>query len=169
VYVQFSVKKIHRVNGITVTLLGYNNPHAVVVPKATWVEKWGGQGNWFNNFLIQVELAPWKNSWVHQQKYRPVKPLYAFRVSNRINTGDPNAYGSLIWQLVHHDLLLVEDLENLSSGMANRTHGMIMGWDAPHRVQRNLDISSVLTVTLLVPSSEDSQYVPKPVHIFGII
>jgi hypothetical protein len=135
---------LHRANGVTVTILQLNNPDAVVVQKARCVEKWRGQGNRFDNILIQGDRAPRNNSWVRQQRYCPAKLLYAFHFSDRINSGDANANGSVIWQTVHHDLLLVEDLEYLSSAMPNRTHGMIMCQDAPQRVRRIVDVSSVL-------------------------
>jgi len=42
--------------------------------------------------------------------------------------------------------------------MPNGTYGMIMCRDAPQRVQRNVDVFSVLTPVQLVPSGEDNQY-----------
>jgi len=104
-------QKIHQLNSVTVTIQQHNNPDAVVVQKARCVEKWCGQGNRFDNILIQEDRAPRNNSWVRQQGYCPAKLLYAFCFSNRINTGEANANGSVIWRMVHHDLLLVEDLE----------------------------------------------------------
>jgi hypothetical protein len=38
-------QKIHRANGITVTIQQHINPDAVVGQKARYVEKWRGQGN----------------------------------------------------------------------------------------------------------------------------
>ena len=90
------------------------------------MEKWHGQGNRFDNILIQEDQVPQNNCWVHQQGYCPVKLLYAFRFSDRINTGEANANGGIIWQTVHHNLSFVEDLKYLLSAMPNRTHGMIM-------------------------------------------
>jgi hypothetical protein len=151
-------QKIYRANGVTVTIQQHNNPDTVVVQMARCVEKWRGQGNRFDNILIQGDRAPRNNSWVRQQGYCPAKLLYAFRFSDRINTGEANANGSVIWRTVHHDLLFVEDLEYLSSAMPNRTHGMIMCRDAPQRVRRIVDVSSVLAPVQLVPSGEDNQY-----------
>ena len=122
------------------------------------MERWRRQGNQFDNILIQGDRAPRNNSWVRQQGYCPAKLLYAFRFSDRINTGEVNANGSVIGRTVHHDLLLVEDLEYLPSAMPNRTHGMIMCRDAPQRVRRIVDVSSVLTPVQLLPSGEDNQY-----------
>jgi len=148
--------KIYRVNGVTVTIQQHNNPDTVVVQTARWVEKWCGQGNQFNNILIQRHRAPRNNSWVPQQGYCPAKLLYAFHFSDRINTGEANANGSVIWRMVHYNLLFVEDLEYLLSAMPNRTHGMIMCRDVPQRVRRIVDVSSVLTPVQLVPSGEDN-------------
>jgi len=89
-------------------------------------EKWRGQGNRFDNILIQGDRAPGNNSWVRQEGYCPAKLLYAFHLSNTTNTGEANTNGSVIWRIVYHDLLIVEDLQYLSSAMPNRTHGMIM-------------------------------------------
>jgi hypothetical protein len=122
------------------------------------MEKWRGQGNLFDNILIQGDRAPPNNSWVRQQGYCPANLLYAFRFSDRINTGEANANGRVIWWWVHYDLLFVEDLEYVSSVMPNRTHGIIMCQDAPPRVRRIVDVSSVFTPVHLVPSSEDNQY-----------
>jgi hypothetical protein len=108
--------------------------------------------------LIQGDRAPRNNSWVHQQGYCPAKLSYAFRFSDRINTGEANTNGYVIWPTVRHDLLFVEDLEYLSSAMPNRSHGMIMCRNAPQRVRRIVDVSSVLTHVQLVPSGEDNQY-----------
>jgi len=119
-------QKICRANGVTVTIQQHNNPDTVVVQKARCMEKWRRQGNRFDNILIQGDRAPRNNSWVPQQGYCPAKLLYAFRFSDRINTGEANANGSGIWRTVHHDLLFIEDLEYLSSAMPNRTNGMIM-------------------------------------------
>jgi len=153
---------IYRANGVTVTIQQHNNPDTVVVQKASCVEKWRGQGNRFDNISIQGDRAPRNNSWVRQQGYCPAKLFYAFRFSDGINTGEANANGSVIWRTVHHDLLFVEDLEYLLSAMPNRTHGMIMCRDAPQRVWRMVDVSSVLTPVQLVPSGEDTQYLLNP-------
>ena len=126
-------QKIYRANGVTVTIQQHNNPDTVVVQKARCMEKWRRQGNRFDNILVQGDRAPRNNSWVPQQGYCPAKLLYAFRFSDRINTGEANANGSGIWWTVHHDLLFVEDLEYLSSAMPNRTNGMIMCRDAPQK------------------------------------
>jgi len=152
-------QQIYRANGITVTIQQHNNPDTVVVQKARCVEKWRGQGNQFDNILIQGSRAPRNKSWVCQQGYCPAKLLYAFHFSDRINTGEANANESVIWWTVHHDLLFVEDLEYLSSPMPNRTHGMIMCRDAPQRVRRIVDVSSVRTPVQLVPNGEDNQYI----------
>jgi hypothetical protein len=117
---------LYRANGVTVTIQQHNNPVTVVVQKARCVEKWCGQGNRFDNILIHGDRAPQTNSWARQQGYCPAKLLYAFRFSDRINTWETNANGSVIWRTVHDDLLFVEDLEYLSSAMPNRTHGMIV-------------------------------------------
>jgi len=151
-------QKIYRANGVTVTIQQHNNPDTVVVHKARWVEKWRGQGNRFDNISIQRDRAPQNNCWVRQQGYCPAKLLYAICFCDRINSGEANVNGSVIWRTVHHDLLFVEDLEYLLSAMPNRTHGMIMCRDAPQRVRRIVDDSSVLTAVQLVPSGEDNQY-----------
>jgi hypothetical protein len=122
------------------------------------VEKWRGQGNRFDNILTQRDRAPRNNSWVGQQGYCPAKLLYAFHSSDRLNTGEANTNGSVIWRMVHHDLLFVVDWQCLSSAMPNRTHGMMMCRDSPQRVQRIVDVSSVLTPVQLVPSGKDKQY-----------
>jgi len=64
---------------------------------------------------------------------------------------------SVLGRSVHHDGLLEEDLECLSSGILNRTHGVIMCRDALQRVQRIIDASSVRTPMQLVLSGEDNQ------------
>jgi len=151
-------ENIHQANGITVTIQQHINPDAVVVQKARCVEKWCGQGNWFDITLIQADRAPQNNSWVRQQGYCPAKLLKAFRLSDRINTGEVNANQSVPWRTVHHNLLLVQDLEYLSSAMTNRTNGMIMCRDAPQRVRGIVDVSSVLTPVQLVLSGENNQY-----------
>jgi hypothetical protein len=151
-------QKIYRANGVTVTIQQHNNPDTVVVQKPRCVEKWCEQGNGFDNILIQGDRAPRNNSWVRQQGYCPPEVLYAFRFSDRINTGEANTNRSVIGRTVHLDVLFVEDLEYLSSAMPNRTHGMIMCRDAPHRVRRIVDVSSVLTPVQLVPSGEYNQY-----------
>jgi hypothetical protein len=51
-------QKIYRANGVTVTIQQHNNPDTVVVQKARRVEKWRGQGNQFDNILIQGDRAP---------------------------------------------------------------------------------------------------------------
>jgi hypothetical protein len=107
------------------------------------MEKWPGQGNRFDNILIQGDRPLQNNSSVCQQGYCPANLLYTLRFSNIINTGETNANGSVIWQTVHQDLLFVEDLEYPSSSMPNRTHGMIMFQDAPQRVPCIVDVSSV--------------------------
>jgi hypothetical protein len=84
--------------------------------------------------------------------------LHGFRFSDRINTGEANASGRVIWWTEHRDLLLVVDLEYPSSVMPNRTHRMIMYEDAPQRVQCIEDISSILTPVQLVPSGDDNEY-----------
>jgi len=119
-------QKIYRANGVTVTIQQHNNPDTVEVQKARCVAKWRRQGNRFDNILIQRDRAPQNNSCVRQQGYCPAKLLYAFRFSDRINTGEANANGSVIWRTVHHNLLFVEDLKYQSSAMPTRTHGMIM-------------------------------------------
>jgi hypothetical protein len=151
-------QKISRAIGVTVTIQQPNDPDTVAVQKARCVEKWHGQGNRFNNISIQGDRAPRNTSFVCQQGYCPGKLLYAFHFSDRINTGEANANGSVIWWTVHHDILFIEDLEYLSSAMPNRTHGMKMCQDAPQRVQHIVDVTSVLTPMQLVPSSEDNQY-----------
>jgi hypothetical protein len=105
--------KIFRANGVTVTIQQHNNPDTVVVQKARCVEKWRGQGNRFDNILIQGDRAPPNNSWVRQQGYCPAKLLYAFRFSDRINTGEANANRSVIWRTVYHDLLFVKDISKM--------------------------------------------------------
>ncbi|KAF8243948.1 hypothetical protein K440DRAFT_636662 [Wilcoxina mikolae CBS 423.85] len=66
-------QKIHIVNGVTVTIQQHNNPGAVIVQKARFVEKWRKHGNRFDHNLIQEDRAPRNNSWVRQQGYRPAK------------------------------------------------------------------------------------------------
>ena len=83
------------------------------------MERWRRLGNQFDNILIQGDHAARDNNWVCEQGYCPAKLLYAFRFSDRINAGEANANGSVLWQTVHHDLLLVEDLEYLSSANPN--------------------------------------------------
>jgi len=151
-------QKIYRANSVPVTIQQHNDPDTVVVQKARCVEKWRRQGNRFDNILIQGDRAPQNNSWVRQQGYCSGKLLYAFGFSDRINTGEANANGSVIWWMVHHDLFFVEDLEYLSSAMPNRTHGMITCRDALQRVRCIVDVSSVHTPVQLVPSGEDNQY-----------
>jgi len=48
-------QKIYRANGVTVTIQQHNHPDTVVVQKARCVEKWRGQGNRFDNIVIQGE------------------------------------------------------------------------------------------------------------------
>jgi hypothetical protein len=151
-------QRIYRANGVTVTIQQHNNPDTVGVQKARCMEKWRRQGNLFDNILIQGDRAPWNNSWVHQQGYCPANLLYAFCFSDRIHSGEANANGRVIWRRVYYDLLFVEDLKYVSSAIPNRTHGMIMCQDAPQRVRRIVDVSSVLTPVHLVPSSEDNHY-----------
>jgi len=115
-------QKICWADGVTVTILQHNNPDTVVVQKATGcVENWRRQGNGFDNISIQGDRAPLTNRCIHQQGYCPAKLLYTFRVSDRSNTREANANGSVRWPIVHHDLLVVQNLENLSSAMPNRT------------------------------------------------
>jgi hypothetical protein len=149
---------IHQVNGVTITIQQHNHQDAVVVYMARCVEQWCGQGNQFDNLLLQGDRALQNNSWVRQQGYCAAKLLYAFRFSDRINTGEANANGSVIWWTVHHNLLLVEDLEYLSSAMPNRTHGMILYRDAPQRVRCIVDVSSDLTTVQIVLSGENNDY-----------
>ena len=144
--------------GVTVTIQQHNNPDTVVVQKARCVEKWHGQGNRFDNILIQGDCALRNNRWVLQTGYYPAKLLYAFCFSDRINPGEANANGSVVWLTVHHDQLFVEDLEYLSSAMPNRTHGMILCQDALQRVQHIVKVSLVLTPVQLVLSGEDTEY-----------
>jgi len=153
-----SPSKIYQANGVIVTIQQHNNPDTVVVQRARCVEKWLGQGNRFDNIFFQGDRAPRINRWVRQQGYSPAKLLYAFRFTDRIKTGEANANGSVIWRTVHHDRLFIEDLEYLSSAMPNRTNEIIMCRDAPQRVPRIVDVSSVLTPVQLVPSGEDNQY-----------
>jgi len=120
--------------------------------------KWHGQGNQFDNILIQGDRVPRNYSCVHPEGYFPAKLFYTFCFSNRINTGEANANGSVICRTVHHDLLFIDNLEYLLSAMPNGTHGMIMCQDAPQRVRRIVDVSSVLTPMQLILSGEDNQY-----------
>jgi len=149
---------IHCAIGVTVTIQQHNNPDADAVQKARCVKKWCGQGDQFNNILIQWDRAPQNNSWVDQKAYCSAKLLYTLGFSDRINTGVANANGSVIWRTFYHDQLLVEDLGYLSSAIPTRTHGMIMWRDGPHRVRRIVDVSSVLTPAPLVQSGEVNQY-----------
>jgi len=151
-------QKIYQTNGVTVTIPQHNNPDSVVVHHAKCEEKWRGQGNRFDNIIIQGHWAPRPNSWVSQERYCPAKLLYAFRFSDRINTGETNANGSVIWRTLLHDLLFIEDLQYLLSVMPNRTHGMIMCRDAPQRVRCIVDVYSVLKPLYLVLSGELNQY-----------
>jgi hypothetical protein len=128
-----------------------------VVQKARWMEKWGGHGNWFNNILIQGDQSPPNNTWVCQQGYCPCKLLYSVHFSDRINTGEADPHVSASCQIVHHELLFVDDLEYQLSAMLSRTYGMIMRWDAPQSVHHFWNDSSVLTPGQLVPSGEENQ------------
>ncbi|KAF8254208.1 hypothetical protein K440DRAFT_635711 [Wilcoxina mikolae CBS 423.85] len=152
-------QRIRIANGVTVTIQQHNNPDAVIVQKARCVEKWRGHGNRYDHILIQEDRAPRNNSWVRQQGYRPAKLLYAVRFSDRINTGKANADGRVVWCSVYHDLLLVEELEYLSSAMPNVNHEMIMCRDVLQKSRRIINVSSVVIPVHLVPSGgDDNQY-----------
>jgi hypothetical protein len=151
-------EKLYRANGVTVTIQRHDISDTVVVQKARCVEKWRGQGNRFNNTSIQGDCAPRNNCWVCQQGSCPAKLLYPFHFGDRTNTGEANANGSVLWQMVHQNLLFVEDLECPSSGRPTRCHGMIMCRDTPQRVRCIVDVSSVVTPMQLVPTGKDSQY-----------
>jgi len=146
------------VDSVTVTILQHNNPDTVVVQKARCVEKWHGQGNWFNSIMIEGDRAPWNNCRVRHQGYCPAKLLNDCRFSDRLNTREANANGCVMWWTLHPDLLFIEDWEYRSSAMPNGTDGMIMCWDAPQWVRHIVDVSSVYTPMQLVPSGEDNQY-----------
>jgi len=122
------------------------------------VEKWRRVGYQFDNILIHGDRAPQNNCSSRQQGYCPAKLLNAFCFSDRIKTGEGNAYVSVLWRSVHHNRLLEEVLECLSSGILNRTHGVIMCRDAPQRVQRIIHGSSVRTPVQLILSGEETQY-----------
>ncbi|KAF8252132.1 hypothetical protein K440DRAFT_646567 [Wilcoxina mikolae CBS 423.85] len=152
-------QKIRIANSVTVTIQQHNNPDAIIVQKARCVEKWCGYGNRFDHILIQEDRAPQNNSWVWQHGYLPAKLLYAIRFSDRINTGKANANGRMIWRSVHHDLLLVEELEYLSSAMPNVNHGMIMCRDVLQKSRRIINVSSVvIPVHLVLSGGDDNQY-----------
>jgi len=155
-------RMIHCMNVVTVNIQQHNNPDALVIPKAGCVEKWRGQGNCFDDIVIQGDRAPWLNAWELQQRYRPAKLLYTSHCSNIINALEANSNGSVLWWTLHHDWLLGEDLEYLSSAMPNRTHGMIICQDALQIGWCIVDVSPVLTPMQLVPSGEDNQYLLNP-------
>jgi len=100
---------IHWVNCVTITIQQQNNPDAVVVQMAWFEEKLGGQGNWFNDNLIEGGWVPGNSSWVCREEYCPANLQYAFHFNDRIDTRKANTHGSVIWQMVHHDQLLVEN------------------------------------------------------------
>jgi len=99
-----------------------------------WVAKWHRHGNQFDNILIHWDQVPQRNSWVCQHGCCSAKLLYAFYFSNKIHTVHINTNGSIIWWKVHHDLLLVETFEYLSSVMANSTHTTILCQDMLQRM-----------------------------------
>lgn len=101
------------------------------------------------------------NSWVRQRGCCSAKLLYAFQFSNKINTVEANTNGSIIWWKVHHDLLLVENLENLSSVMPNSAHVIILCQDTLQRVWCIVDASLPFTHMQLALSCEDNQYLPN--------
>jgi len=154
-------QKMHQANGVPVPIEQHNNPDSVVVQKARYVQKWRGQGNQFPNLLIQGDWAPRNNSWVRHQGYCPGHLLYAFHFSDRLRRGEANATGSEIWWTVHHDLLLVDDLEDLSSAMTNRTHRMRISRNVLHSTWCIVYDFSVLAPMQLVPSREENQYLLK--------
>jgi len=154
----FLCHRICQANGVTVPIQQHNIPNTVVVHKARCVEKWCGQGNRFDNIIIQGDRTPRISSWLRQQGYYPASLLYVFCCSYRINWGEANDGGGVLWWTVHHDLLFVEDLEYQLSVMPNRHLGMIICHDVPQRVQRIVVDSSVLTPLQQAPSSEDTQY-----------
>jgi hypothetical protein len=96
--------KIYRANAITVTIQQHNNPDTVVVQKVRCMENCCGQRNRFDNILIRGDRGPYNNSCVRQQGSCPANLLYTFCFSDRINTGEATANGSVIWWTVHHDL-----------------------------------------------------------------
>lgn len=57
-------QNIHQVNRITATIQQHNDPGVAVVQNARCVEMWCGQGNQFDNSLIQGDRATHKNSCV---------------------------------------------------------------------------------------------------------
>ncbi|KAF8248259.1 hypothetical protein K440DRAFT_642723 [Wilcoxina mikolae CBS 423.85] len=152
-------QQIRIANGITVTIQQHNNLDVIIVQKARCVEKWRRHGNRFHHILIQEDRAPRNNSSVRQQGYRPAKLLYAFRFSDPINTTKANANGRVVWCSVHYDLLLVEELEYLSSAIPNVNHRMIICRDVLQQSRQIINVSSVVIPIHLVPSgSDDNQY-----------
>jgi len=149
---------IQAANGVIVTVQHHNNPDTVVDQKARCGEKLLGKGNQLDNILLHGDRAPQTISWVLQQGYCPGKLLYSSHFSGRTNRGEANADGSVLWWMVHHDMLLVEDLDQLSCTLPNRTQGMKMCWGAPQTVRCIVDVSLVLTQPQRVPSGEDNPY-----------
>jgi len=135
-----------------------NLPHALGGQRARCVEKLCGQRNQFDNIVIQGDHAPRNHTPVFQQGHCPPKLLYAFHFSYRINSGESNAGESVIGRAVHHDIVLVEDVEYLSSALMHRVHGMTLCQDVPQRVQRIVDVSAVIPSIQLVLIGEDNSY-----------
>ena len=76
-----------------------------------------------------------------------------------MNTADNNTNGSAIWQMVHHDLLLVGDFEDLLPSVPKGTHRMIVCHNEPQRIECILNVSWVLTPMQLVAYGEENQYI----------
>jgi len=129
---------------------------------------WGSKGKVCGEVVwtrqsIQQDFNTWrsnttKNSCVRQQGYCPAKLLHTFCCSDRMYTQETNINGSVIWPMLHHDLLFVTDLEYNMCTMLNRTHGMKMCLDTLQSVQCIIDSASVLEPVQLVWSGEDQQY-----------
>jgi len=97
---------ISRANGVTISVLQHNNPDTVVVERARHVAMGCGQGNRFDNVLIQGDQAPRNNSWEPQEGYGSAKLSYTFRFSDISNKWEANTDGSVIRQMVHYNLFL---------------------------------------------------------------
>ena len=111
---------------------------------------------------------PYNNGWVCQHGHCPDKLLHNFHFSDTLNTGEANTNRGEIWQMQHHDLLFLENLEFLLSVIPNRNHIMMMIRDAPHSVQHIVDDSSVRTPVHIVPNRKDNHYQLKQYTYLGL-
>lgn len=151
-------QKIHKANGITVSLLQHNNPNPGVVHTARCMDKWCGESNHCDNIWIQADQPPRNNCWVCQQWYSSSTLPYIFGFCIWIDSAEDNHDSSIQWWKVPHDLLLGEDMMFLTPVMSDWSHGMIvcqyeLQWE-PHIV----GVSKVITPVQIVLSAVDNQF-----------